>query len=69
MTTAPAVASTAAATIAKKRVLVVMPFAMSPENLALRQAQLEVQKRRKFAHPFFWAPFNVIGNGRMQLGS
>ena len=36
---------------------------------AMRQAQLEVQKRRKFAHPFFWAPFNVIGNGRMQLGS
>ncbi|MEY4766040.1 MAG: hypothetical protein RI907_2713 [Pseudomonadota bacterium] len=36
---------------------------------SMRLAQLEVQKRRKFAHPFFWAPFNVIGNGRMQLGS
>ena len=36
---------------------------------AMRLAQLDVQKRRKFAHPFFWAPFNVIGNGRMQLGS
>jgi CHAT domain-containing protein len=36
---------------------------------AMRTAQLDVQKRRRFAHPFFWAPFNVIGNGRMQLGS
>ena len=36
---------------------------------AMRTAQIEVQKRRRFAHPFFWAPFNVIGNGRMQLGS
>ena len=36
---------------------------------AMRNAQLDVQKKRRFAHPFFWAPFNVIGNGRMQLGS
>jgi CHAT domain-containing protein len=36
---------------------------------AMRTAQIEVQKKRRFAHPFFWAPFNVIGNGRMQLGS
>lgn len=36
---------------------------------AMRQAQIDVQKKRRFAHPFFWAPFNVIGNGRMQLGS
>ncbi len=36
---------------------------------AMRTAQVEVQKRSRFAHPFFWAPFNVIGNGRMQLGS
>ena len=36
---------------------------------AMRAAQLDVLKRRKFAHPFFWAPFNVIGNGRMQLAS
>jgi CHAT domain-containing protein len=36
---------------------------------AMRTAQLDVQKKRRFAHPFFWAPFNVIGNGRMQLGS
>lgn len=36
---------------------------------AMRTAQMDVQKKRRFAHPFFWAPFNVIGNGRMQLGS
>jgi CHAT domain-containing protein len=34
---------------------------------AMRMAQIDVQKRRRFTHPFFWAPFNVIGNGRMQL--
>ena len=28
-------------TTAKKKILVVVPFAMSPENLALRQAQLK----------------------------
>lgn len=32
---------------------------------AMQAAQLEVQKNRRFAHPFFWAPFNVIGNGRL----
>lgn len=31
----------------------------------MQAAQLEVQKNRRFAHPFFWAPFNVIGNGRL----
>lgn len=36
---------------------------------AMRTAQIDVQKKRRFAHPFFWAPFNVIGNGRMKLGS
>jgi CHAT domain-containing protein len=34
---------------------------------AMQQAELEVQKNRRFAHPFFWAPFNVIGNGRLQV--
>jgi CHAT domain-containing protein len=33
----------------------------------MQQAQLEVQKNRRFAHPFFWAPFNVIGNGRLLI--
>lgn len=34
---------------------------------AMQAAQLDVQRRRGFTHPFFWAPFNVIGNGRMAL--
>ncbi len=33
----------------------------------MQTAQLEVQRNRRFAHPFFWAPFNVIGNGRLKL--
>jgi CHAT domain-containing protein len=35
--------------------------------LGMQTAQLEVQRTRRFAHPFFWAPFNVIGNGRLQV--
>ncbi len=29
---------------------------------ALRQAQRELLAERPFAHPFFWAPFSLIGN-------
>lgn len=29
---------------------------------ALRQAQLQLLKDEQFAHPFFWAPFVLIGN-------
>jgi len=36
---------------------------------SMRQAQLDVQKNRRFAHPFFWAPFNVVGNGRLQVAT
>ncbi|ARN20685.1 CHAT domain-containing protein [Piscinibacter gummiphilus] len=36
---------------------------------SMQQAQLEVQKNRRFAHPFFWAPFNVIGNGRLLVAA
>lgn len=35
----------------------------------MQAAQLEVQKNRRYAHPFFWAPFNVIGNGRLLVAS
>ncbi len=35
--------------------------------LGMQAAQREVLGTRRFAHPFFWAPFNVIGNGRLQL--
>jgi CHAT domain-containing protein len=31
---------------------------------ALRQAQLEVMKEPKFSHPFFWAPFDLLGDWR-----
>lgn len=34
---------------------------------ALRTAQLEVMKNRRYGHPFFWAPFNAIGNGALRL--
>jgi len=34
---------------------------------SMQLAQIEVQKNRRFAHPFFWAPFNVIGNGRLLI--
>jgi len=36
---------------------------------ALRNAQLEVMRSRGLAHPFFWAPFNVIGDGALRLGA
>ncbi len=36
---------------------------------ALRNAQLEVMRGRGQAHPFFWAPFNVIGDGALRLGA
>jgi CHAT domain-containing protein len=29
---------------------------------ALRQAQIELMRQPEFAHPFFWAPFVLIGN-------
>jgi CHAT domain-containing protein len=31
---------------------------------ALRRAQLEVMAGPKFRHPFYWAPFLLIGNWR-----
>ncbi len=36
---------------------------------SMQLAQLDVQKTRRFAHPFFWAPFNVIGNGRLLVSA
>jgi CHAT domain-containing protein/Tfp pilus assembly protein PilF len=30
---------------------------------ALRQAALTLMKNKQYSHPFFWAPFVVIGNG------
>ncbi|MEY4749143.1 MAG: hypothetical protein RIQ60_1357 [Pseudomonadota bacterium] len=34
---------------------------------ALRNAQLEVMRSRGRSHPFFWAPFNLIGDGALRL--
>ncbi len=34
---------------------------------AMQAAQLAVLQQRRFAHPYFWAPFNVIGNWRLTL--
>ena len=34
---------------------------------AMRDGQLAVLKNPKLAHPFFWAPFNLIGNWRLTL--
>lgn len=36
---------------------------------AMQAGQLAVLKQPKLAHPFFWAPFNLIGNWRMTVGS
>ena len=36
---------------------------------AMQAAQIEVQRNRRFAQPFFWAPFYVIGNGQLKLAS
>ena len=36
---------------------------------AMRAGQLAVLKQPKLSHPFFWAPFNLIGNWRLTLES
>ena len=37
-------------------------------QVAMQNAQLTVLKRPSFSHPFFWAPFNFIGDWRMKVG-
>jgi CHAT domain-containing protein len=34
---------------------------------AMRAAQLEVMRSRGLSHPFYWAPFNLIGDGALRL--
>jgi len=34
---------------------------------AMQVAQQTVMANKNFAHPFFWAPFNLIGDGRARL--
>ncbi|MET3442233.1 CHAT domain-containing protein [Variovorax paradoxus] len=36
---------------------------------AMQAGQLAVLKEPKMSHPFFWAPFNLIGNWRLKVGS
>lgn len=36
---------------------------------AMRAGQLAVLRRARFAHPFFWAPFDLIGNWRVRTGA
>ena len=37
--------------------------------LALQTAQVKVLRQPRFAHPFFWAPFDLVGNGRLRLAN
>jgi CHAT domain-containing protein len=34
---------------------------------AMQQAQLAVMANPETAHPYYWAPFNLIGNWRLQV--
>ena len=34
---------------------------------AMRTAQLAVMKQPRFAHPFFWAPFDLMGGWRLSI--
>ena len=36
---------------------------------AMQAGQLAVLREPKMAHPFFWAPFNLIGNWRLTIGA
>ncbi|QHJ00994.1 CHAT domain-containing protein [Xylophilus rhododendri] len=36
---------------------------------AMQAGQLAVLKDPRLAHPFFWAPFNLIGNWRLKIGT
>ena len=37
-------------------------------QLAMQAGQLAVLKNPRMSHPFFWAPFNLIGNWRLTVG-
>jgi CHAT domain-containing protein len=34
---------------------------------AMRAGQVALLKDRRFQHPFFWAPFNLVGNWRLTV--
>ena len=35
-----------------------------PRGEAMRQAEISLLRRRETAHPYFWAPFLLIGDWR-----
>jgi CHAT domain-containing protein len=39
-------------------------LAGTPKADALRRAQLEILQHSSYAHPFWWAPFVVVGQPR-----
>lgn len=41
----------------------------TPAIDAMRDSQLAVLRTPRFAHPFFWAPFNLVGDWRLALPS
>jgi CHAT domain-containing protein len=45
------------------------PAAALSKAQALRSAQLGVMRDGKHAHPYFWAPFILVGDGRGSLGA
>lgn len=40
-----------------------------PAIAAMQTGQLAVLKKPQFAHPFFWAPFDLMGDWRMRIGA
>ena len=36
---------------------------------AMQRAQVDVLKRREFALPLYWAPFNLMGDWRLRTGT
>lgn len=41
----------------------------TPSIDAMRDAQVATLRQSRFAHPFFWAPFNLIGDWRLRGGA
>jgi CHAT domain-containing protein len=40
-----------------------MNGASLPPAQALRQAAMDLRSRAQYAHPYYWAAFNVVGIG------
>jgi CHAT domain-containing protein len=44
------------------------PWPRGRTQRAMQAAQIAVLRQPKLAHPFFWAPFNLIGDWRLTVG-